>query len=146
MTLFFLVKIYVTSFLRLGIIVGQSRHFAIQQHTISQSVRLLLNSKGNCQNVTFFLSLTVVMHVVVFCPVGPLGACGVIDGKSYNLGYIQSKPQVAEGGSISIMYQNGDKCGSTSRYSTRIILQCDDNPVNIRAPTETTRRCLVLSK
>uniref|UniRef100_A0A3B3VE79 Insulin-like growth factor 2 receptor n=1 Tax=Poecilia latipinna TaxID=48699 RepID=A0A3B3VE79_9TELE len=60
--------------------------------------------------------------------VGPLGACGVISGKGLNLGYMQSSPQVAEDGSISIVYQNGDKCGSSSTYSTRIILQCDDSP------------------
>ncbi|XP_039980957.1 cation-independent mannose-6-phosphate receptor isoform X2 [Xiphias gladius] len=77
---------------------------------------------------SFYINVCKPLPPVKDCPVGPLGACGVIDGKSYNLGYIQSKPQVAEGGSISIMYQNGDKCGSTSRYSTRIILQCDDNP------------------
>uniref|UniRef100_A0A3Q2EC35 Insulin-like growth factor 2 receptor n=1 Tax=Cyprinodon variegatus TaxID=28743 RepID=A0A3Q2EC35_CYPVA len=62
------------------------------------------------------------------CPVGPLGACGVINGKSFNLGYIQSSPQVADEGSITIMYQNGDKCGDSSTYSTRILLQCADNP------------------
>ena len=54
----------------------------------------------------------------------------MIDGKSYNLGYVLSTPQLAEDGSISIIYQNGDLCGATSRYSTRIILQCDDNPVS----------------
>nr|XP_020473896.1 cation-independent mannose-6-phosphate receptor isoform X2 [Monopterus albus] len=61
------------------------------------------------------------------CPAGPLGACGMIDGKSLNLGYVQSVPQVAEDGSISIVYQNGDPCGSTSHYSTRIIFHCDHN-------------------
>lgn len=70
------------------------------------------------------------LSVGLVCPVGPLGSCGVIDGKTYNLGYIQSSPQAAEDGSISIVYQNGDPCGPTSRYSTRIILQCDDNPVS----------------
>ena len=70
-----------------------------------------------------------------FSPVGPLGACGVIRGKGYNLGYVQSRPQVAEGGSISIIYQNGDQCGNSSRYSTRIILQCDENSVSVGAPT-----------
>lgn len=61
---------------------------------------------------------------------GPLGACGLIDGKSLNLGYVQSAPQVAESGSVSITYHNGDRCGATSRYSTRIILECDDKPVS----------------
>ncbi|XP_056150610.1 cation-independent mannose-6-phosphate receptor [Lampris incognitus] len=62
------------------------------------------------------------------CPMGPLGACGSIGGTSVSLGYIQSSPQMAGDGSISILYQNGDRCGATTRYSTRIILQCDDNP------------------
>lgn len=67
--------------------------------------------------------------------VGPLGACSLIDGKGYNLGYIQSSPQAAEDGSISIVYQNGDRCGPMSRYSTRIILLCDHNPVSVAAPS-----------
>jgi len=54
----------------------------------------------------------------------------MIDGKKYNLGYVQSSPQAAEDGSISIVYQNGDLCGAASRYSTRIIFQCDNNPVS----------------
>ncbi|XP_028996555.1 cation-independent mannose-6-phosphate receptor isoform X2 [Betta splendens] len=62
------------------------------------------------------------------CPVGPLGACGEIDGKKFNLGYIQSTPQVAEDGTISIVYQNGDPCDSSHHYSTRIIFLCDENP------------------
>lgn len=40
-------------------------------------------------------------------------------------------PQVAEDGSISIVYQNGDQCGAASRYSTRIIFQCDDSVVSL---------------
>ncbi|XP_037100637.1 cation-independent mannose-6-phosphate receptor [Syngnathus acus] len=62
------------------------------------------------------------------CPVGPLGACAVIDGAGYSLGLVQASPQVADDGSISILYHNGDLCGATSRYSTRIILLCDDSP------------------
>ncbi|KAG7219113.1 hypothetical protein INR49_019321 [Caranx melampygus] len=76
----------------------------------------------------FYINMCKPLPPVSDCPVGLLGACGLIDGKSYNLGYVQSTPQVAESGSISITYQNGDQCGLTSRYSTRIILECDDNP------------------
>uniref|UniRef100_A0A8C9ZNR3 Insulin-like growth factor 2 receptor n=1 Tax=Sander lucioperca TaxID=283035 RepID=A0A8C9ZNR3_SANLU len=68
---------------------------------------------------SFYINVCEPLPPLNNCPVGPLGACGVIDGKSYNLGYIQSRPQVAEDGSISIVYQNGDQCGSESRYSTR---------------------------
>ncbi|XP_049613817.1 cation-independent mannose-6-phosphate receptor isoform X2 [Syngnathus scovelli] len=62
------------------------------------------------------------------CPVGPLGACAVKDGAGYSLGLVQASPQVADDGSISILYHNGDLCDATSRYSTRIILLCDDSP------------------
>ncbi|XP_076612208.1 cation-independent mannose-6-phosphate receptor [Chaetodon auriga] len=77
---------------------------------------------------TFYINICKPLPPLKDCPVGPLGACGLIGGKSYNLGYVQSSPQAAEDGSISIVYQNGDRCGSTSHHSTRIILQCDDNP------------------
>lgn len=60
---------------------------------------------------------------------GALGTCGIINGKGVNLGYVQSNPQAAVDGSITISYGNGDKCGE-SRYSTRIIFQCDDSPVS----------------
>ncbi|KAK7907744.1 hypothetical protein WMY93_016356 [Mugilogobius chulae] len=76
----------------------------------------------------FYINVCRPLPSVKDCPVGPLGACAVIDGASHNLGYIQSSPQVAEDGSISIVYQNGDKCGAASQYSTRIIFQCDDKP------------------
>uniref|UniRef100_A0A3Q2ZJ59 Insulin-like growth factor 2 receptor n=1 Tax=Kryptolebias marmoratus TaxID=37003 RepID=A0A3Q2ZJ59_KRYMA len=75
----------------------------------------------------FYINICKPLPAVHDCPVGPLGACVVIDKKGYNLGYVQSSPQVADDGSISVVYHNGDKCGS-SRYSTRIIMQCDDNP------------------
>ncbi|XP_051816613.1 cation-independent mannose-6-phosphate receptor isoform X1 [Acanthochromis polyacanthus] len=76
----------------------------------------------------FYINVCKPLPTLENCPVGPLGACGVIDGKSYNLGYVQSSPQVADDGSISIVYQNGDQCDSSSHFSTRILFQCDDNP------------------
>ncbi|CAL1586585.1 unnamed protein product [Knipowitschia caucasica] len=77
---------------------------------------------------SFYISVCKPLPPIKNCPMGPLGACAVMDGVSHNLGYIQSVPQVAEDGSISIVYQNGDKCGEASQYSTRIIFQCDDRP------------------
>uniref|UniRef100_A0A3Q1JC88 Uncharacterized protein n=1 Tax=Anabas testudineus TaxID=64144 RepID=A0A3Q1JC88_ANATE len=94
-------------------------------HIHSQSLDFL-DTDGKSRS--FYINVCKPLPYVKNCPVGPLGACGVIDGKSYNLGYVQSTPQVAESGSISIVYQNGDQCGSETRYSTRIIFQCDDNP------------------
>ncbi|XP_034555992.1 cation-independent mannose-6-phosphate receptor [Notolabrus celidotus] len=83
---------------------------------------------GAAQSRSFYINVCKPLPPVSNCPVGPLGACAVVDGKSMNLGYVQSRPQAAEDGSISIVYQNGDQCDSTSHYSTRIIFQCDDNP------------------
>lgn len=82
-------------------------------------------------------------NLVLFSIVGLLGACSVLDGKGFNLGYIQSRPQAAEDGTISVVYQNGDRCGNTGRYSTRIILQCDHNPVSaiVSARTESRESC-----
>ncbi|XP_056283695.1 cation-independent mannose-6-phosphate receptor [Pseudoliparis swirei] len=83
---------------------------------------------GAVKSRSFYINVCKPLPPVSGCPVGPLGACGMIDGKKYNLGYVQSSPQAAEDGSISIVYQNGDLCGAASRYSTRIIFQCDNNP------------------
>lgn len=77
-----------------------------------------------CENVC------VVLKAALLSAVGPLGACGLIHGRSVNLGYVQSMPQMAEDGAISIVYQNGEQCGAASRYSTRIIFQCDNSPVS----------------
>ncbi|KAM9840298.1 cation-independent mannose-6-phosphate receptor [Aulostomus maculatus] len=77
---------------------------------------------------SFYINVCRPLPSLKDCPVGPLGACGIIGGISHNLGFVQSSPQVAEDGTISIVYQNGDPCGSSSRYSSRIIFQCDDNP------------------
>ncbi|KAM4713477.1 cation-independent mannose-6-phosphate receptor [Anableps anableps] len=76
----------------------------------------------------FYINVCKPLPIRDKCPVGPLGACAVISGRGFNLGYMQSSPQVAEDGSISIVYQNGDRCGNSSTYSTRIVLQCDDSP------------------
>uniref|UniRef100_A0A4W5NIP0 Insulin-like growth factor 2 receptor n=1 Tax=Hucho hucho TaxID=62062 RepID=A0A4W5NIP0_9TELE len=75
----------------------------------------------------FFINVCKPLPPVQGCPDGLLGACGTMDGKGVNLGYIQSSPQVASDGSISIVYLNGDRCDK-GHHSTRIIFQCDDNP------------------
>ncbi|KAG7246453.1 hypothetical protein CRUP_023341, partial [Coryphaenoides rupestris] len=44
-----------------------------------------------------------------------------MNGAKVNLGYVQSSPRVADDGSVTIVYHNGDRCGAASRYSTRLI-------------------------
>lgn len=105
-------------------------------NTNAQSYSEMLSATSVYSLWSIALPVWLMWNFVCFVsPVGPLGACSLIDGKGYNLGYIQSSPQAAEDGSISIVYQNGDGCGPMSRYSTRIILLCDHNPVSVAAPS-----------
>ncbi|XP_045197868.2 cation-independent mannose-6-phosphate receptor-like isoform X2 [Mercenaria mercenaria] len=65
------------------------------------------------------------------CLDGPIGGCqAASNGKSYNIGYIQSKPIAHTDGSLTIHYRNGDICHKgTDRQahrSTRINFFCSD--------------------
>ncbi|XP_071956716.1 cation-independent mannose-6-phosphate receptor-like [Antedon mediterranea] len=64
------------------------------------------------------------------CPGGAIGSCqtSTKGGSPRSLGYIQSMPEAAPDGSISIQYENGDVCKDGIRYSTRIIFECSDRP------------------
>lgn len=111
------------------IIDSQGNEYDLRQliRDVDDSPWIAIDTDG-VKSRSFYINVCKPLPTVKDCPVGPLGACGVVDGKGYNLGYVQSRPHAAEDGSISIVYQNGDRCDSTSRYSTRIILQCDENP------------------
>ncbi|XP_064196429.1 cation-independent mannose-6-phosphate receptor [Anguilla rostrata] len=86
-----------------------------------------IDTSAQAKTTTFYINVCRPLPRVLGCPGGALGTCAIIDGKGVNLGYVQSNPQAAADGSISIVYGNGDKC-ENSRYSTRIIFQCDDSP------------------
>ncbi|KAG5846630.1 hypothetical protein ANANG_G00117010 [Anguilla anguilla] len=86
-----------------------------------------IDTSAQAKTRTFYINVCRPLPRVLGCPGGALGTCAIIDGKGVNLGYVQSNPQAAADGSISIVYGNGDKC-ENSRYSTRIIFQCDDSP------------------
>uniref|UniRef100_A0AAZ3P560 Insulin-like growth factor 2 receptor n=1 Tax=Oncorhynchus tshawytscha TaxID=74940 RepID=A0AAZ3P560_ONCTS len=86
-----------------------------------------IDTSEQAKNRRFFINVCKPLPPVQGCPDVLLGACGTLEGKGVNLGYIQSSPQVASDGSISIVYLNGDRCDK-GHHSTRIIFQCDDNP------------------
>uniref|UniRef100_A0AAZ3QLR5 Insulin-like growth factor 2 receptor n=1 Tax=Oncorhynchus tshawytscha TaxID=74940 RepID=A0AAZ3QLR5_ONCTS len=88
-----------------------------------------IDTSEQAKNRRFFINVCKPLPPVQGCPDVLLGACGTLEGKGVNLGYIQSSPQVASDGSISIVYLNGDRCDK-GHHSTRIIFQCDDNPVS----------------
>ncbi|XP_067097484.1 cation-independent mannose-6-phosphate receptor [Osmerus mordax] len=87
-----------------------------------------LDTSDQASKRSLYINVCKPLPSVHGCPVGPLGACGTIGGVGVNLGYIQSSPQVASDGSVSIVYLNGDRCGEQGHYSTRILFQCDDHP------------------
>ncbi|KAL2081956.1 hypothetical protein ACEWY4_021774 [Coilia grayii] len=86
-----------------------------------------IDTSEQAKTQKFFLSVCKPLPHVEGCPAGALGACGIINGRSFNLGYVQSSPQAAPDGSISIVYRGGEACGPGKRYSTRIIFLCDDS-------------------
>ncbi|KAI4887672.1 hypothetical protein NFI96_014869 [Prochilodus magdalenae] len=87
-----------------------------------------LDTSDQAKSQKFFINVCKPLPFVPGCPYGAIGACGQINERHFNLGYVQSSLQAAADGSISIVYLNGDKCGSQGRYSTRIIFECDDSP------------------
>uniref|UniRef100_A0A8C9W683 Insulin-like growth factor 2 receptor n=1 Tax=Scleropages formosus TaxID=113540 RepID=A0A8C9W683_SCLFO len=86
-----------------------------------------VDASGQTQLQRFYINVCKPLPRVPGCPGGALGACAKMGGRGVNLGYVQSSPQASPDGSISIVYLNGEKCES-SRYSTRILFECDDRP------------------
>ncbi|XP_058881252.1 cation-independent mannose-6-phosphate receptor [Acipenser ruthenus] len=86
-----------------------------------------VDTTGEAKSRTFYLNVCKPLPSVKGCPGGSLGSCAKYSDHSLNLGYIQSSPQAATDGSLSIVYLGGDNCDN-GRYSTRIIFQCDDSP------------------
>ncbi|XP_015354170.2 cation-independent mannose-6-phosphate receptor [Marmota marmota marmota] len=72
---------------------------------------------------TFYLSVCNPLPYVPGCHGSAVGSCLVSEDNSWNLGVVQISPQMAADGSLSIVYVNGDKCG-TQRFSTRITFEC----------------------
>ncbi|KAH0519980.1 Cation-independent mannose-6-phosphate receptor [Microtus ochrogaster] len=71
----------------------------------------------------FYLSVCSPLPYIPRCHGTAVGSCLVSEDRGLNLGVVQISPQADTNGSLSILYVNGDKCGS-QRYSTRIIFEC----------------------
>jgi len=85
------------------------------------------------------------------CPGGAIGACQ-IDHKSkrgFNLGYVQSNPQIAASGELSLQYSGGSECHHQFNRSIRIVFSCSDIMVRDRIAKpkygegRLPRKCLV---
>uniref|UniRef100_A0A8C4YYE4 Insulin-like growth factor 2 receptor n=1 Tax=Gadus morhua TaxID=8049 RepID=A0A8C4YYE4_GADMO len=88
---------------------------------------IAIDASSKASTRQFYINVCKPLPPVDGC-LGPLGACARLNGLMVNLGYVQSSPRLAEDGSVTIVYHNGDPCGERGRYSTRLIFQCDDNP------------------
>ncbi|KAL9969231.1 hypothetical protein ACROYT_G021424 [Oculina patagonica] len=60
------------------------------------------------------------------CPGGAIGACQIdhSSNKGFNLGYVQSNPQVAANGELSLQYSGGSECHHQFNRSIRIVFSC----------------------
>ena len=65
------------------------------------------------------------------CPGGAIGACQVDHSrnKGYNLGYVQSNPQIAENGDLTLQYSGGSACHGQFNRSMRIFFSCSKKMV-----------------
>ncbi|TRY58197.1 hypothetical protein DNTS_017408 [Danionella cerebrum] len=105
------------------------REYDLGDLSVEEKPYVPLDTSDQARFQRFYINVCKPLPRVPGCPAGSLGACGHINASFVNLGYVQSNLQTAGDGSISIVYLNGDKCGTSGRYSTRIIFQCDDSPV-----------------
>ncbi|KAB5540056.1 hypothetical protein PHYPO_G00096970 [Pangasianodon hypophthalmus] len=106
----------------------QGNEYDLSDLSLDNKAYIPLDTSAQAKSQKFFINVCKPLPFVQGCPVGVIGACGQLNGRGVNLGFVQSSLQAGSDGSISIVYQNGDKCGSGGRYSTRVIFQCDDSP------------------
>ncbi|XP_056620153.1 cation-independent mannose-6-phosphate receptor isoform X2 [Triplophysa dalaica] len=109
------------------VIDSQGREYDLGDLSLDGKFYVPLDTSDQAKSQKFYINVCRPLPRILGCAAAAIGACGQINGTGRNLGYVQSSLQVTEDGSISIVYQNGDKC-SSGRYSTRIIFQCDDSP------------------
>ncbi|KAK3516697.1 hypothetical protein QTP70_022183, partial [Hemibagrus guttatus] len=107
---------------------SEGNEYDLSDLSLNDKAYIPLDTSDQAKSQKFFISVCKPLPFVQGCPAGVIGACGQLNGQAVNLGYVQSSLQAGSDGSISIVYQNGDKCGSGGRYSTRVIFQCDDSP------------------
>ncbi|KAF5900285.1 cation-independent mannose-6-phosphate receptor-like, partial [Clarias magur] len=107
---------------------SQGNEYDLTDLSLDDKAYVPLDTSDQAKSQKFFISVCKPLPFVQGCPVGVIGACGQFDGQGVNLGVVQSSLQAGSDGSISIVYQNGDKCSPEKRYSTRVIFQCDDSP------------------
>ena len=71
---------------------------------------------------------------VTKCPGGPIGACQIDHkaDKGFNLGYVQSDPQVADNGDLTLQYSGGTECHHQFNRSIRIVFSCSKQMVRFR--------------
>lgn len=90
----------------------------------------------DCKIKAVFTSLLEHKNLYILIVDGPIGGCQVAsNGKSFNMGYIQSKPIAHTDGTLTMHYRNGDTCHkgteNEAHRSTRINFFCSDVEVMI---------------
>ena len=68
------------------------------------------------------------------CPGGPIGGCQIDHSqkKGFNLGYVQSNPQITSKGELSLQYSGGTPCHKNQfSRSLRIVFSCSKRTVRL---------------
>ena len=68
---------------------------------------------------------------VLKCPGGAIGACQIdhSQDKGFNLGYVQSNPQITGKGELTLQYSGGTVCHKQFSRSVRIVFSCSERMV-----------------
>ncbi|KAK7494564.1 hypothetical protein BaRGS_00014217 [Batillaria attramentaria] len=88
------------------------------------------DSRASHQNLRYHINVCRPINEIAgsTCPGGPVGGCQTGGQQAFGLGYIQSKPQVADDGTITLRYVGGTLChrgtATQAHRSMRINFHC----------------------
>ena len=88
-----------------------------------------VDTRQNDKHLHYFINICRAVNPtpeLMKCPGGSIGACQIDhhSKKGFNLGYVQSNPQIAANGELSLQYSGGSECHHQFNRSMRIVFSC----------------------
>ena len=97
-----------------------------------------VDSRSEDKHLHYFINVCRSVNInssneLVKCPGGAIGACQIDhqSGKGFNLGYVQSDPQITDNGDLTLLYSGGSECHHKYNRSIRIVFSCSNTPVRL---------------
>ena len=97
-----------------------------------------VDSRSEDKHLHYFINVCRSVNInssneLVKCPGGAIGACQIdhLSGKGFNLGYVQSDPQITDNGDLTLLYSGGSECHHQYNRSIRIVFSCSNTTVRL---------------